>query len=503
MLLYLRRLQNRNSVFKQIFESKNIKNRKIVVDYSSPNIAKQFHVGNLRSTLVGSFFCRINRLAGNQVVSINYLGDWGAQFGLLAAHWPESELRVKFNELPPEATLSARLELLQKAYVEAVQRAKQDRNFQRETAAVLLGEMEKALIDNDRQSPSLALWFAIRKLSLQYLEEFYNKLGISFDVYDAESEHVAAATKLVDRLITEGIVTHTADGLWVIRESGGHGYSVLRKSDGSTLYLSRELAATLHRDEVHQADEYVYVVDRAQSGHFHHLQHLLEVVKREDLAKRITHLGFGRVVGMSTRLGKCETVEQILVDGDHQAVKFLQKSPTMKISEEELPKVARELAETALFINDMKRNKAQEYTFNFKEIFKQKGMFAIQEKYSRLTSLIENNADLMIELERAKESESLWNQTKLDPEQNIRLLCQCLYELDASLFSCFSSSETAPLLAYLSRLASRIGPAMTTARVMDEQDRKLALGRLIAFVASRNVLEEGLELLGLKPLPRL
>ncbi|CAD5212750.1 unnamed protein product [Bursaphelenchus okinawaensis] len=502
MLLYLRRLQNKSCIFREIFESKNVVNKKIVVDFSSPNIAKQFHVGNLRSTLVGNFFCKINVLAGNQVASVNYLGDWGTQFGLLASYWSHSELYEKYHQIESTASLSIKLRLIQKAYVEAVARAKQEPEFYNE-ATSLLKSMETALISNDSSAESLKLWTEIRKVSVDYLEEFYKGLGIKFDSWDCESDHVAAASKLVDDLIAEGKVKQTPDGIWIIRDENVGGYSVLRKSDNTTLYLSREVACAINRDKIHEADEYVYVVDRAQARHFQHLKHILGLMNRSDLADKILHLGFGRVIGMSTRLGKVETTEQILIDGDRQAEKFIRKSATMKVSDEEIPAVARELAETALFINDMKRNKNQEYMFYFKDLFKQKGLFAIQEKYARITSLIENNQDLILELERAKNSETDWSRIQIDPEQSIRQLCQCLYELDASLYTSFLSSETSPLLSYMARLASRIGTAMHTARVKDEPDKKLALGRLMVFVASRNVLEEGIELLGLKPLNRL
>lgn len=218
-----------------------------------------------------------------------------------------------------------------------------------------------------------------------------------------------------------------------------------------------------------------------------------------------------------------ETVEQILVDGDKEATKFINRSKTIRVSEEEVPEVARELAESALFINDLKRNKHQEYTFNFKEIFRANSPFAVhvsiiyifgpflqevlkclfQEKYTRLSSLIEKNEDVVAALSKIMESEYDSSNLKLDDEPNMRLLCQCLYELDAAIFSSYQTKETAPIFSYLTRLASRVGSAMATARVKDEPNKDLAIARMMVFVAARNVLEEGLQLLGLKPLPRL
>ncbi|KAI6196780.1 Arginyl-tRNA synthetase [Aphelenchoides besseyi] len=512
MILYLRHLaRGGGDVLAQILRRKVPTQKRLVVDYSSPNIAKHFHVGNLRSTIVGEFFCKINRLAGNEVKSVNYLGDWGTQFALLAAYWPNSKAKIEFDSLSSNSSVRERLLPLMNGYVEAFEFAENNPDFRSQVTNSYLAEMENALIDGRDNNSALKLWREFRQLSCDYLDQFYANMKISFDHWDAESYHVPAARRMMEELIQTNQATLTKDGLWIVRDKVTDSYSVLRRSNESTLYLSRELAATLARDERFNADSYVYVVDLAQTSHFVHLKHLLKVVKREDLADKIVHLQFGRVIGMSTRRKRVELVEEVLDEGVKHAEKYIRKSKTMRVPEDEVSETCQELAEAALFINEFKRNKASNYTFFIDEAFQQKSRsfflhasfqsYYSLEKYAKLCSLIENNSDLKAELRQRLDSDM--SDLRIETDSCSRGMIQCLYELDGALFTSYSTSEASALLAYLHRLGSCVGSAISKLQLRHEPNRDVALNRMLLFMAAKNVMEEMFYLIGLKPLKRI
>lgn len=182
----------------------------------------------------------MNRLAGHEVISINYLGDWGTQIALLAAHWPGSEAKKQFDALKPEARLSDKLIPMMNCYVEAWNMAEKDPELKRERALQLLDKMEMALIEKRMNDPSLETWTMIRKLSIDYLTEFYKRFGIQFDVWDAESYYVADARRIAEGMIQSGITSTTSEGLKIIHDKEHGGYIVVGKSTNkSSLYITR------------------------------------------------------------------------------------------------------------------------------------------------------------------------------------------------------------------------------------------------------------------------
>lgn len=211
-----------------------------------------------------------------------------------------------------------------------------------------------------------------------------------------------------------------------------------------------------------------------------------------------------------------ETVEQVLEDGAEEAEKYIRKSKTMKVTEEEIPEAKRELAEAALVNNDLKRHRTTNYAFyadkafrdSEKSFYLQVGIFPldsinhqVQEKYARLCSLIDKNAEVAEELTRRLQTDM--SELNLETDVSARALFQCLYELDGSIYSSYSLSESCPLVNYLSRLCSRVGSAVSELRVKEAPNQQVALNRLLLFVAARNVMKEGFDLVGIKPLTRI
>ncbi|MFH4975529.1 hypothetical protein AB6A40_002238 [Gnathostoma spinigerum] len=166
---YLLRLLKSREIVAELLKPRTVKPRKIVVDYSSPNIAKRFHIGNLRSTLIGRYLGSLLRAAGHEVISVNYLGDWGTQFALLAAHWPQYSSSIQdWNSISD----LDRIKLLTDCYVAANAKAKANEQFH-QSALHLYCDMETAIMRGEFNSEVMRFWTEIREISIRHLDEFY------------------------------------------------------------------------------------------------------------------------------------------------------------------------------------------------------------------------------------------------------------------------------------------------------------------------------------------
>ncbi|VDK18797.1 unnamed protein product [Anisakis simplex] len=216
--------------------------RKIVIDYSSPNIAKRFHIGNLRSTLIGRFLDSLYRQCGDDVTSVNYLGDWGSQFAILAAYWPNirpsDECSTFILQVWRRCTDLDKIKLLTNCYVEANHMAQDNEQF-RSDVRKIFAEMENALILGNFENDQLKFWNEVRDISVRHLEDFYRLLRIKFDRISNESDFVKHSQQIVNTFLDRQIAQQSADGMIIVKDPQIEGYATVRKSDGSSLYLSR------------------------------------------------------------------------------------------------------------------------------------------------------------------------------------------------------------------------------------------------------------------------
>ncbi|ETN80933.1 hypothetical protein RB195_020992 [Necator americanus] len=464
--------------------------KKIVIDYSSPNIAKQFHIGNLRSTLIGSYLEKVHRTLGNHVTSINYLGDWGTQFAMIATYWPQVRPSDAFWKSCSDVD---KIRTLTDCYVVANKKSKVDENF-RDQVRETFSEMEQCLENNEMSSPTMRLWQDIRKISEQHLKHFYNMLNINFNSWQYESSYVTAARRLTAGLVQDNIARTTATGVWVVDLPNGEleEYAVVRKSDYTTLYLSRELSCILHRDELFHADRYLYVVDRAQRRHFEALRTILERIGREDIAEKIEHIPYGRVKGLSTRMGRTEAVADIIDRGTELALQFMMNSKTVKVPLEKEGEVARQLSLSTVIFNDLKRAKSAEYEFSFKNAFdlNHNNALSLQVRHSRLCSIESNNAELLPLLDKCE--------TVPVESPEFAKLAEQLSRFPEVIIKSAEHSEPCQLIVYLIELSHHIGHVVSQAKIKG-QPVDVAIPRLLLLSAGRAALNEGITLLGAPP----
>lgn len=263
--------------------------------YSSPNIAKPFHVGHLRSTIIGNFISNLTEFHEGRVVRINYLGDWGPQFGytLLGLE------KIKSDNSYTTMTI----ESLHGAYVLANQMAKQDSNLH-ERAKSIFNDLECGKTTSDINH----LWNEFRSITIKELGATYKRLGIVFDEYDWESkysrENIQDVLKRLDEI---GLLKLKEDGSTAVLLNNQE--ITILKNDSSTLYLTRDLAAALSRHKHYDSDDLFYVVDGSQNKHFYVLKSLISQINSQ---VKVHHVPFGRIHGMSSRKGEGVLLDELL-----------------------------------------------------------------------------------------------------------------------------------------------------------------------------------------------
>ncbi len=290
----------------------------VVIDYSSPNIAKPMHVGHLRSTVIGESLKRIYKFFGGKVVGLNFLGDIGTQFGSLIVAYRKWVDEGKLLEDPIRELL--------RIYVKFHEEVEKNPSLEEEAKREL-----KKLEEGD--SSNLELWKRFRELSIKGFQKVYDILGVEFDVITGESEFVDMARKVVEELLEKGIARVEEEGKKkgsVVVDLGGElDTPVLMKSDGTTLYLSRDLASLLWRYERWKPDYLIYVVAREQRLHF---KQLFALARRLGIPSNLVHVSFGMIHlkegKMSTRKGRVVFLEDVIKELEKHVVMEMEKRGT-------------------------------------------------------------------------------------------------------------------------------------------------------------------------------
>ncbi len=329
------------------------KGKTIVIDYSSPNIAKPFGIGHLRSTVIGGALYRIFGLLGYRVVGSNHLGDWGTQFGMMIAAW---------KRWPDDAALAARgvrflVELYQRFHAEM----EKDPALKDEARSWF-----KRLEAGDAEARSL--WERFREVSLSEFKRVYDLLGVTFDSYEGEAFYNDKLDAVVDALRAKGLAKESQGALVVDLEKWKMPPCLLRKSDDASLYATRDLAAAIWRHDKHDADRLLYVVGADQKLHFRQLFKVLELMGYE-WASGCVHVDFGlyRLAGakMSTREKKTVLLEDVLhtsIDYTSQILEGREMDAAKKAH------IGRAVGVGAIVFNDLKARRAKDVDFDLEQV---------------------------------------------------------------------------------------------------------------------------------------
>lgn len=364
--------------------------KRVVVDFSSPNIAKQMHVGHLRSTIIGDALVRLLRAIGHDVIGDNHIGDWGTQYGLLLAGMRE------FGDLG--ALDHAPIEELERVYKAASARAKEDEAFA-ERARAELAKLQTGDADN------LALWRKFVDTTRTELERIYARLDVSFDEWLGESAYNDQLPGVVDQLVEKGFAREDQGAIGIFWQEVPGAPAALtkqaepflvRKRDGAFLYSTTDIAALEFRKQRWQADRCLYVVDARQHLHF---TQLFAVASLLGIELELEHVSFGTVLDengrpLKTRDGQAITLASLLDEAERRAAERIAEGIAegkLQLSVDEVPSVAQKVGIGAVKYADLRQNRSSDYQFDWDKLVSFSGNAGpyLQYAYARIASIFE------------------------------------------------------------------------------------------------------------------
>jgi len=463
----------------------------VVIDYSSPNLAKEMHVGHLRSTIIGDSVTRTLEFQGHKVIRQNHVGDWGTQFGMLLAYM--EELREKGEEINKNL-----------ANLEVFYRAAKGRFDESDTFANRARDLVVALQSGDQQC--LTLWKEFKDISIAHCQAAYERLGVSLTVDDVrgESAYNKDLAVVVSDLNAKGLLKESQGAKCVFLDSfknkdGEPLPVIIQKKDGGFLYATSDLAAMRYRQNELNADRVLYFVDARQGLHF---QQVFEVARLANFVKADTsleHMPFGTVMGedgkpFKTRAGSTPKLSDLLTEAEERAYELV-KEKNQEMAEDELRHIASIVGISSVKYADLSKNRTSDYTFSFNSMLSFEGNTApyLLYAYTRVSSIF-NKAGIKIDSITAPvsftEEKEIDLANKLIQFNEIisqvakqgmpHVLCSYLFEL-AGLFSSFY--EACPILS---------------AETEIQKQSRLKLAALTA-----KTIKQGLSLLGINTLERM
>ena len=463
----------------------------VVVDYSSPNLAKEMHVGHLRSTIIGDSVVRALEFQGHKVIRQNHVGDWGTQFGMLLAYM--EELRAKNGE-------QAQMEL---SDLESFYRAAKVRFDESEEFAIRARKLVVELQSGDEYCNKL--WKEFNDISLSHCHDVYARLGVSLTRADVrgESAYNDDLEQVVLDLDAQGLLSESNGAKVVFQDEfktkeGDPLPVIIQKADGGYLYATSDMAAMRYRSNVLKADRALYFVDLRQGLHFQQVFNLARKANFVNPNMSLEHMGFGTMNGedgrpFKTRSGGVVKLVDLLSEAETRALELVRsKNPDM--DQDELEKIAQVVGISSVKYADLSKNRASDYIFSFEQMLSFEGNTApyllyaytrVAGIFKRATDIDLNNASITLDHDKEKELGTKLAQfgevlNRMVAKGQPHALCGYLFEL-AGAFSSFY--EACPVLAADSET---------------EKKSRLLLSQLTA-----KTLKQGLDLLGIETLERM
>ncbi|KAL8692898.1 MAG: hypothetical protein Q9218_002156 [Villophora microphyllina] len=501
-------------------ESDPSKGRKrAVIEFSSPNIAKPFHAGHLRSTIIGGFLSNVHLAAGWDVIRINYLGDWGRQFGLLAIAFEQygSEEKLQKDPIGHLFDIYVEINKVSKPEEDEIKEKKDELKIATESGkdtTSLTKEIEalesKSTNEKARQyfkrmedgdEAALTIWGRFRDLSIERYKKTYARLNIEYDYYSGESQVEMERMDRAAKQLEESGVSENSAGAVIVDltkdpKTKKLGKALVRKRDGSTLYLTRDIGEAVKREELYHPDKIVYVVASQQDLHLAQLFKILELMGHRELAAKCQHINFGMVQGMSSRKGTVKFLDDILREVGEKMHEVMQKNQAKYELVENPKQTADTLGITAVMVQDMTGKRINGYEFSLERMTSFEGDTGpyLQYAHARLSS-ITRKAGLSVEdLESADLS-------LLQESQAINL-ARALASWPDVVQNTFRTQEPVTVLSYLFKMTHTLSSSYDVLQVVGSEP-ELKKARMALYEAARQVLNNGMKLLGLSPVERM
>ena len=453
------------------------KGKNVVIDYSAPNIAKPFHIGHLRSTVIGGALYKIYNFLGYNSVGINFLGDWGLQFGKVMAGiklWKD-EYDFKNDEMSS----------ILKTYI----RFNKEEKEKPELTDLARAEFKK-LEDGDQET--YKLWEHIRKISLENYEKTYKLLNSKFDSYNGEAYYNDKMEPVVEELKEKGLLKESQGAQVVDLEKYNMPPCIIITSAGTTIYATRDLASLEDRMNTYNFDKAIYVVGNEQALHFKQVFKVFELMGYENYAKNCVHVPFGLVVDkdgekIGSRKGNSVFLEDILNEAIDKVKDIInEKNPELEDKEE----VARKVGVGAIIFNDLSNSRIKDEIFDWDMLLNFQGETGpyIQYIYVRTRSLL-NKAGYMPKIEEIDFS-------KINEKEALDTL-KLIYQFNDVIKSAAEKNEPSILARYLIDLSQSFSTYYNEHRIITE-DKDVQNARLFLTYSVDTVLKTGAELLGME-----
>ncbi len=467
----------------------------VVVDYSSPNVAKRMHVGHIRSTIIGDAIVRMGRALGYRVIGDNHIGDWGTQFGQIIYAW-DHWLDADAYERDPVGELErlyVKFQGLAKVDREAATAQEQARAAELNDAA--RAELAKLQAGDER---NLALWRQFRDASRHVFDAVYERLDVHFDVTYGESHYNDLLPDLVEQLLDDGIAEHSEGAVCVFfRDEEGENEKppfLIRKKDGAALYGTTDIATVQFRVGTWDPARIIYVTDHRQRLHF---QQLFETARRMGVQAELQHVMFGIMSSptgaLSTRSGNAIPLDQLLDEAERRArVLLVERMETggADYTDDELTELSTMLGLGAIKYSDLSNNPASNITFTWDKMLSFEGNTApyLQYTSARTQSLLRKAA------EAGLEPDGVTLALRHDAERQLLLH---LADFGPTVRAAFDAGKPNTLASWLYDLASAYHGWYAACPVLRAEEGEVKVSRLNLTLLTQRQLRRGLDLLGI------
>ena len=470
-----------NSVVMEILDKKDDcyktnegDNKTVCIDYSSPNIAKPFHIGHLRSTVIGWALVNIYKSLGYNVVGINHLGDFGTQFGYVIEGYKRFGKDYDLTKEP--------IKKLVEIYVKINEMAKEDESI------VEAARNNFALLESG-DSETVALWKKFRDLSLDEYKKMYEILGISFDSYNGEAFYNDKMPEIIDILEKKDKLV-TSEGARVVELENETVPCMIVKSNGSSTYATRDLAAILYRARTYDYTKCLYLTGYEQILHFKQIFEVAKYIVDDNYVSGLKHIPFGMVLGpggkkLSTRKGASATIKDVIDEAVEKANDVLKEKGKTGVEAE---KIAKYVGIGAVIFNDLKNNRIKDEIFDLDEMLKFEGETGpyCQYTYVRTCSILKKAGD--IDITNADLS-------LLSQDEEISLI-KLLAKRKNVIMDAAKENEPSILTRYIIDVASAFSKYYNECQIIVDNEA-LKKARISLVKATGYVLKNGLNMLGI------
>lgn len=455
------------------------KGRKTLIEYSSPNIAKPFHVGHLFSTAIGNALYKILTFEGYDCERLNHLGDWGTQFGkLIAAYkrWVDEEALEKDP-----------IKELLRIYVKFHEEAEKNPALEEE------GRLHFKRLEDGKEE-EVNLWKRFRKLSLKEFEKVYAMLNVEFDSYAGESFYGDKMDAVVEEIDKKGLLVESNGAKVVMLDDYNMPPCIIKKSDGATIYATRDLATAIYRKKTYDFYKSIYVVGLEQSLHFKQVFTTLKLMGH-NWADDCTHIGFGLVRftdrKLSTRKGEVIFLEDLLNESIHKTLEIInEKNPELENKEE----VSKKIGIGAVIFTYLKNNRERDIAFSWEEMLSFDGETGpyVQYSYARGKSI----------LRKAGKIQGDVDYSKLKSKEEFELV-KTLEGFNKAILQVIEKLEPSIVTRYVIEVAKAFNKFYNHNSILNAEDEETKKARIKLVESTCQVIKNALELLGIEVVEKM